>query len=119
MVQFLTFCGGVVFLLLGGAGTMNNKFRDVALDKFQWYLTSINLEVLFKRYLPVCLLLALFSLPCVKWLLRKLPEVTRWAVVWHGALLCRNHPVPLPATALYPPAPYGRHSRGSLDFCHS
>ena len=88
VVHVLTFAGGIMFLMLGGAGTMNNKFRDVALDKFQWYLTSINLEVLLKAYLPVCLLLALFTLPAVKWMLRKHSPTTRWAVVWRTILIC-------------------------------
>src|SRR5262245_7892921 len=52
IIQLMTFAGGIVFLMLGGAGAMDNKFRDEALDKFWWYLIWNSAEVFLKAYLP-------------------------------------------------------------------
>jgi arylsulfatase A-like enzyme len=87
LCQLLVFAGGIVVLMLG-AGSMNNKFRDVALDRFQWYLASINLEVLLKGYLPVCLVLGVLLLPAVYWMVRKKERPGRWSVFWRTSLLC-------------------------------
>ena len=57
VVQFLTYAGGIVFLMLGGAGTMDNKFRHEALDKFWAYLIKVNLDVL-KGYLIVAVMMS-------------------------------------------------------------
>lgn len=87
-VQMLTFIGGIVFLMLGGAGTMDNKFRNEALDKFWGYLIWNNLEVFVKAYLPAGLILAIIALPFVQWRVQKLDYVTRWAIFWRTMLAC-------------------------------
>lgn len=84
--QLLVFSGGLSMLMLG-AGSMNNKFRDVAMDQFQWYLATINLEVLLKGYLPVCLVLTAVLLLPVRWMTRKQQQLGRWSVFWRTAML--------------------------------
>ncbi len=86
IVQLLTFIGGIVFLMLGGAGTMDNKFRNEALDKFWGYLIWNNLEVFVKAYLPAGLILAVIVLPFVQWRVQKLDTPTRWSVFWRTIL---------------------------------
>src|SRR5690606_11810692 len=49
------FFAGLV-ALAGGAASMNNKFSDIAVDRFQWYLVWNNLDVLLKAYLPLTVL---------------------------------------------------------------
>ena len=88
IVQLLTFLGGIVFLMLGGAGTMDNKFRDEAIDKFWGYLIWNNLEVFVKAYLPAGIILAVMVLPFVQWRVKKLDAVTRWGVFWRTMLGC-------------------------------
>ncbi len=87
-LQLITFAGGLVYLMVSGAGAMDNKFRHEALDKYWWYLIWNNLEVFAKAYLTSGLMMALVSLPAVHWMLRREPSVTRWAVMWRTALYC-------------------------------
>src|SRR5687768_2429891 len=88
IVQLVTFVGGITFLMLGGAGTMDNKFRDEAIDQFWAYLTWVNVEVFLKGYLVSGLVLGVIALPVVRWMLRKAGAVSRWAVLWRTALTC-------------------------------
>jgi arylsulfatase A-like enzyme len=87
IVQLLTFMGGLA-LLIGVAGTMDNKFRDEALDQFWGYLTWVNVEVFLKGYLLSGLVLGIIALPVVRWLLRKRDAVSRWAVFWRTGMTC-------------------------------
>ena len=88
IVQLLTFIGGIVFLMLGGAGTMNNKFRDEALDKFWDYLIWTNLEVFLRAYLLVVIFVSVIALPVVQWRVQKLEVVSRWSIFWRTLLGC-------------------------------
>jgi arylsulfatase A-like enzyme len=88
IVQLLTFLGGIVFLMLGGAGAMDNKFRDEALDKFWAFLIRENLIVLLKGYGLVAVLMSVVAWPAVKWMLRKNASPARWSIVWRTLLVC-------------------------------
>lgn len=87
IVQLLTFMGGVVFLMLGGAGSMDNKFRDEALDKFWAYLVKCHLEMLL-AYGLVAAAMSLIAWPAVKWMLRKQSSPSRWGIMWRTSLVC-------------------------------
>lgn len=86
-VQLLTFAGGIAFLMFGGAGAMDNKFRDEALDKFWAYLIMQNLAVL-KAYAIVAAAMAVISWPVVRWMVRRARKVTRWGVLWRTVFVC-------------------------------
>ena len=86
-VQILTFACGLIYLMLGGAGAMDNKFRDEALDKFWAYLIRVNLEVL-KGYAIVAVMMGLVAWPAVKWMLRRNPQPGRWSILWRTFFVC-------------------------------
>ena len=88
-VQLLTFMGGIIFLMLGGAGAMDNKFRDEALDKFWAYLIRCNLEVLI-AYGIVAVAMSLITWPAVKWMLRRNPVPSRWSILWRTVFVCMS-----------------------------
>ena len=87
IVQLLTFMGGIVYMMLGGAGAMDNKFRDEALDKFWAYLIRENLVVL-SAYALAGVILSIIAWPVVQWMLRKEEVCTRWAIVWRTVFVC-------------------------------
>ncbi|RYD35672.1 MAG: hypothetical protein EOP86_07855, partial [Verrucomicrobiaceae bacterium] len=84
--QLLIFAGGVA-ALASSTGAMTNKFADIAMDRFQWYLIWNNLDVLVKAYLPLALAFAVVIHPVVKYYLRNKPRVTRWAIIWRTLAL--------------------------------
>ncbi|MES2706416.1 MAG: sulfatase [Verrucomicrobiota bacterium] len=84
--QLVTFAIGLA-TLAGSTGAMTNKFADIAMDRFQWYLIWNNVDVLVKGYLPLALGFALIIYPVVKHYLRNKPKVTRWGIIWRTLTL--------------------------------
>lgn len=84
--HLVVYAGGLV-ALAGGAASMNNKFSDVAVDRFRWYLIWNNLDVLLKAYLPLTVFFTLLLYPVVRFSLRRRARVTRWQVIWRSVAL--------------------------------
>lgn len=84
--QLVTFGIGLA-TLAGSTGAMTNKFADIAMDRFRWYLVWNNLDVLVKAYLPLALGFAVIIYPVVKHYLRNKERVTRWGIIWRTLAL--------------------------------
>ena len=82
LVQLGVFFGSV-YNLQHNTGQMDNKFKDVALEKFMGYMTWINLDLL-RGYGFIALAVTLLAWPLVGWYLRHKTNVTRWMILWRS-----------------------------------
>ncbi len=74
---------GAVYNLQHNTGQMDNKFKDVAVEKFMGFMTWANLDLL-RGYGIIALGMVLLAWPLVGWYLRNKPNPTWGMILWRA-----------------------------------
>ncbi len=82
LVQLGVFAGSL-YNLQNNTGAMDNKFKDVAVERFFNYMAWINVDLL-RGYGLIALGMVVLAWPVVRWYLRSKPQPTRKMILWRA-----------------------------------